>query len=99
MQPRPSPISHDPQPTDASTTAPPAILPTHRGEVTIADLAAQVGQTQYRLAQLKRAQKAGQPVAPSEILALAAELERHAQAARECAADHEARYWVSGGAR
>ena len=99
MQPRPSPISHDPQPTDASTTPPPAILPTHRGEVTIADLAAQVGCAQYELAQLKRRQKAGQPVAPSEILAIADELERLALAARECAADHESRCWVAGGGR
>ena len=79
-----------------------SILPTPRREVTIADLAdlaAAIGRTQYAAAQLKRAQKGGQPVAPSEILAIADELERLALAARECAADHESRCWVAGGGR
>ena len=94
MQPVLSTIRADEPTTDASTTTPPAI---HRGEVTIADLAAQVGCAQYELAQLKRRQKAGQPINPAEILAIADELERLTQAARECAADHESRCWVGGG--
>ena len=96
MQPAPSPIAHDPQSTETTAAKPAEIF---RGEITIADLAAAMGRAQYEAAQLKRRQKGGQPVSPAEILALADELERLAQAARECAADHESRQWVAGGGR
>lgn len=68
---------------------------TFRGETTIDQLRAELGQAQYGVAQMRRREKAHEHVDSSELRALVRELERLTELARECAADHESREQVA----